>query len=178
MDNKPRLWLFLLPLGIFLAAVVFLFKGLYSDPSKLESALIGQPVPTFTLQDLYEPETRHDASIFKGKPMLLNVWATWCPTCYAEHTYLNKLAADGVYIVGLNYKDDREKAIRWLTDLGNPYQVSLYDKDGMLGLDLGVYGAPETYLIDSQGVIQYRHVGDVNDHVWQQTLLPIFKDLK
>lgn len=178
MQTKTRLWVFLVPLGIFLAAAVFLFKGLYSDPSKLESALIGQPVPTFTLQDLYQQEIRHDASIFKGKPMLLNVWATWCPTCYAEHKYLNKLASEGVFIVGLNYKDDREKAIRWLADLGDPYKISLYDKDGMLGLDLGVYGAPETYLIDSLGVIQYRHVGDVNDQVWQETLLPIFKDMK
>lgn len=178
MQQKSKLWVLLLPLIAFLVAVVFLFKGLYSDPSKLESALIGQPVPTFTLQDLYQQDIQHDASIFKGKPMLLNVWATWCPTCYAEHTYLNKLAADGIYIVGLNYKDDREKAIRWLEQLGDPYQVSLYDKDGMLGLDLGVYGAPETYLIDSQGVIQYRHVGDVNDQVWQQTLLPLFKELK
>ncbi|MFO6421897.1 DsbE family thiol:disulfide interchange protein [Motilimonas sp. KMU-193] len=178
MQQKSKLWVLLLPLMAFLVAVVFLFKGLYSDPSKLESALIGQPVPTFTLQDLYQQDIQHDASIFKGKPMLLNVWATWCPTCYAEHTYLNKLAADGIYIVGLNYKDDREKAIRWLEQLGDPYQVSLYDKDGMLGLDLGVYGAPETYLIDSQGVIQYRHVGDVNDQVWQQTLLPLFKELK
>ncbi|MCE2571480.1 DsbE family thiol:disulfide interchange protein [Motilimonas eburnea] len=178
MQQKSKLWVLLLPLMVFLVAVVFLFKGLYSDPSKLESALIGQPVPTFTLQDLYQQDIQHDASIFKGKPMLLNVWATWCPTCYAEHTYLNKLAAEGIYIVGLNYKDDREKAIGWLTQLGDPYQVSLYDKDGMLGLDLGVYGAPETYLIDSQGVIQYRHVGDVNDQVWQQTLLPMFKELK
>lgn len=178
MQQKSKLWVLLLPLMVFLVAVVFLFKGLYSDPSKLESALIGQTVPTFTLQDLYQQDIQHDASIFKGKPMLLNVWATWCPTCYAEHTYLNKLASDGIYIVGLNYKDDREKAIKWLEQLGDPYQVSLYDKDGMLGLDLGVYGAPETYLIDSQGVIQYRHVGDVNDQVWQQTLLPMFKELK
>ncbi len=178
MQQKTKLRVLFLPMMVFIVSVVFLFKGLYSDPSKLESALIGQTVPTFTLQDLYQQDIQHDASIFKGKPMLLNVWATWCPTCYAEHTYLNKLASEGIYIVGLNYKDDREKAIKWLEQLGDPYQVSLYDKDGMLGLDLGVYGAPETYLIDSQGVIQYRHVGDVNDQVWQQTLLPMFKELK
>ncbi|RJG49053.1 DsbE family thiol:disulfide interchange protein [Motilimonas pumila] len=178
MSKKQRLLIFLVPLVLFLVACIFLFKGLFSDPTKLESALIGQPVPAFTLQDIYQPEKQHDASIFKGKPMLLNVWATWCPTCYAEHTYLNKLAAEGIFIVGMNYKDDRKKAIRWLNELGDPYQISLFDKDGMLGLDLGVYGAPETYLIDSQGIIRYRHVGDVNDQVWNNTLLPLFKEMK
>lgn len=178
MSKKQRLLIFLAPLGLFLVACIFLFKGLFSDPTKLESALIGQPVPEFTLQDIYQADKQHDASIFKGKPMLLNVWATWCPTCYAEHTYLNKLAAEGIYIVGMNYKDDRKKAIRWLKELGDPYQISLFDKDGMLGLDLGVYGAPETYLIDSQGIIRYRHVGDVNEQVWQSTLYPLFKEMK
>jgi cytochrome c biogenesis protein CcmG/thiol:disulfide interchange protein DsbE len=110
--------------------------------------------------------------------MLLNVWATWCPTCYGEHTYLKQLAGQGIYIVGMNYKDERAKAINWLAELGNPYQINLYDPDGMLGLDLGVYGAPETFFIDSQGIIRYRHVGDVNPEVWASTLKPIFDAMK
>uniref|UniRef100_UPI0038F8041D DsbE family thiol:disulfide interchange protein n=1 Tax=Streptomyces galilaeus TaxID=33899 RepID=UPI0038F8041D len=89
-----------------------------------------------------------------GEPLLLNVWATWCPTCYAEHYYLNKLADQGVKIIGLNYKDDRNKAVGWLNELGNPYLISLFDGNGMLGLDLGVYGAPETFLIDANGVVR------------------------
>ena len=89
------------------------------------------------------------------------MWATWCPTCYAEHKYLNELAGKGVKIIGMNYKDDRNKAVGWLNDLGNPYLISLFDGSGMLGLDLGVYGAPETFIIDANGVIRYRHVSDV-----------------
>ncbi|NGH43123.1 DsbE family thiol:disulfide interchange protein, partial [Escherichia coli] len=107
--------------------------------------------------------------------ILLNVWATWCPTCRAEHQYLNTLAARGVRVVGLKYKDDRAKAVTWLNSLGNPYALSLYDGDGMLGLDLGVYGAPETFLIDGQGIIRYRHAGDMNERVWQQEVLPLYK---
>eukprot|EP00487_Bulimina_marginata_P004945 TRINITY_DN22170_c0_g1_i1.p2 TRINITY_DN22170_c0_g1~~TRINITY_DN22170_c0_g1_i1.p2 ORF type:complete len:132 (-),score=39.69 TRINITY_DN22170_c0_g1_i1:2-397(-) len=111
------------------------------DPTKLESVLIGKQVPEFGLEDLEQPGKFHDQAIFKGEPLLLNVWATWCPTCYAEHSYLNKLADQGVKIIGLNYKDDRNKAVGWLKELGNPYLISLFDGNGMLGLDLGVYGA-------------------------------------
>ncbi|WP_221074112.1 DsbE family thiol:disulfide interchange protein [Agarivorans aestuarii] len=174
--NK-RIFYFLLPLIAFLFMAVFLYRGLYSDATELESVLIGKPVPQFTLQDIYQQDKQHDAAIFKGEPLLLNVWATWCPTCRAEHTFLNSLAEQGVKIVGLNYKDDRVKAIKWLEQLGNPYQVNLYDGKGLLALDLGVYGAPETYFIDSQGVIRYRHVGDVNARNWQAELAPIFAGL-
>ncbi|MBO1519806.1 DsbE family thiol:disulfide interchange protein [Oceanisphaera pacifica] len=176
--NRRMLILFI-PLTIFLLGCIFLYRGLFSDPSKLESVLIEQPVPEFALTSLQNPDQTFSRSIFTGQPMLLNVWATWCPTCYAEHEYLNELKArEGIYIVGMNYKDERTKALRWLKNLGNPYAIDLYDPDGMLGLDLGVYGAPETFLIDSQGIIRYRHVGDVNDQVWQQTLKPIFEQME
>ncbi|MGL5947523.1 MAG: DsbE family thiol:disulfide interchange protein [Aeromonas sp.] len=175
--NK-RLALFLIPLGLFLAGAVFLFRGLYSDPTKLESVLIGQPVPVFTLQDMRDLSKVHDRSILQGRPLLLNVWATWCPTCYGEHTYLKQLAGEGVAIVGMNYKDERPKALRWLDELGDPYVINLYDPDGMLGLDLGVYGAPETFFIDSQGIIRYRHVGDINPQNWAKTLKPIYEALR
>ncbi|TEW56718.1 DsbE family thiol:disulfide interchange protein [Psychromonas sp. RZ22] len=180
MLNKRRVFTLLIPFIIFVIGAVFLATPLLkgSDPSKLESALIGQPVPEFTLQDIYDKDKQHDASIFKGQKMLLNVWATWCPTCYAEHTYLNKLSKQGLYIVGMNYKDDRQKAIRWLNDLHDPYKISLFDKSGMLGMDLGVYGAPETFFIDSKGIIQYRHVGDLNEKVWNNKLLAIYEGMQ
>ncbi|MGF1695956.1 DsbE family thiol:disulfide interchange protein [Vibrio lamellibrachiae] len=147
------------------------------DPTKLESVLIGKEVPEFRLEDLVQPGKLYSQDIFKGEPLLLNVWATWCPTCYAEHQYLNELSSQGVKIIGLNYKDDREKAVGWLTNLGNPYLISLFDGNGMLGLDLGVYGAPETFLIDANGVVRYRHVGDVNSRNWAEKLGPMYAAL-
>lgn len=170
------------PLAIFLLLVLVFFIQLDrnsagDDPTKLESVLVGKPVPQFRLEDLNQAGKLYDQGIFKGQPLLLNVWATWCPTCYAEHTYLNELAANGVKIIGLNYKDERLKAVDWLNQLGNPYLVSLFDGDGMLGLDLGVYGAPETFVIDANGVIRYRHVGDVNPNNWQETLGPLYQTL-
>ncbi|WP_094752408.1 DsbE family thiol:disulfide interchange protein [Psychromonas sp. CD1] len=178
MNKKYRLFILFIPLMIFVVGCVFLFKGLYTDPQKLESVLVGKRVPDFTLQSLYDPAKQYDASIFKGKKMLLNVWATWCPTCYAEHGFLNNLANNGIYIVGMNYKDSRIKAIRWLNELHDPYKISLFDEDGMLGLDLGVYGAPETFFIDSKGVIRYRHIGNLDEVIWRSKLEKIFNEME
>ncbi|MGV2989504.1 DsbE family thiol:disulfide interchange protein [Vibrio sp. E150_011] len=177
--NKKILFI---PLVFFLVLVTVFAVQLSrnsagDDPTKLESVLLGKQVPEFRLEDLVEPGKLYDQSIFKGEPLLLNVWATWCPTCYAEHQYLNELAGDGVKIIGLNYKDQRNKAVQWLQELGNPYLISLFDGDGMLGLDLGVYGAPETFLIDADGVIRYRHVGDVNARNWSEKLQPMYQEL-
>ncbi len=171
-----------IPLALFMVFAVVALIALNrnaqgDDPTKLESVLIGHPVPEFRLEDLVDPNKRYEQDIFKGEPLLLNVWATWCPTCYAEHQYLNQLASQGVKIIGLNYKDERNKAVGWLNDLGNPYLISLFDGDGMLGLDLGVYGAPETFIIDANGVVQYRHVGDVNPNNWKQALEPLYNQL-
>lgn len=173
-----RMMFFLVPLALFLVLVAFLFKGLGKDATKLESVLVGKPVPSFQLHDLIEPEREHQASLFNSEPLLLNVWATWCPTCQAEHSFLNRLAEQGVKIIGLNYKDDRSKAIRWLEALGDPYRINLYDGKGMLGLDLGVYGAPETFFIDSQGVIRHRHVGDLNPQNWAGELSAIYESME
>lgn len=173
--------LLFIPLVLFMLLVLAFVIQLQrnaggEDPTMLESALIGKRVPEFKLESLDQPGKTFDQGVLHdGKPMLLNVWATWCPTCYAEHQYLNKLAAKGIRVVGLNYKDDRQKAVKWLNDLGNPYALSLYDGDGMLGLDLGVYGAPETFLIDGNGIIRYRHAGDLNDRVWQQEIEPLYR---
>lgn len=169
-----------IPLVLFLLLAVALMWQLTrnadgDDPTKLESALVGKPVPVFRLESLESPGKIYDQSVLRdGKPILLNVWATWCPTCRAEHQYLNSLAVQGIRVVGLNYKDDRSKAVNWLNSLGNPYALSLYDGDGMLGLDLGVYGAPETFLIDGKGIIRYRHAGDLNDRVWNSEVRPLW----
>lgn len=162
-----RIAILAIPLIIFIVLVGFLLRGLFSDPTELSSALVGKPVPEFVLPDIYQPETLHDQSVLTGQVVLLNVWATWCPTCRAEHEYLNQLAAEGVAIIGLNYKDDsRAKAVNWLNTLGDPYQLNLFDEMGNVALDFGVYGAPETFLIDTDGIVHYRHVGDVNERVW------------
>ncbi|XNM56706.1 thiol:disulfide interchange protein DsbE [Escherichia coli] len=171
----------LIPLIIFLAIAAALLWQLArnaegSDPTNLESACIGKPVPKFRLESLDDPAPFYQADVLtQGKPVLLNVWATWCPTCRAEHQYLNQLSAQGIRVVGMNYKDDRQKAISWPKELGNPYALSLFDGDGMLGLDLGVYGAPETFLIDGNGIIRYRHAGDLNPRVWEEEIKPLWE---
>ncbi|WP_339879648.1 DsbE family thiol:disulfide interchange protein [Pseudidiomarina gelatinasegens] len=180
MAQRSRLrWVVLaLPLLAFLWLTIFLLRGLFSDPTELSSALVGKPVPQFELPDIYDTQKIHTESVLQGRPMLLNVWATWCPTCRAEHEYLNKLAAQDVYIVGLNYKDDsRAKAVNWLNTLGDPYQVNLFDERGMVAIDFGVYGAPETFLINTAGEVVYRHVGDVNERVWNNVLGPQYERL-
>lgn len=155
-----------IPLGIFLVLAIFLYQGLSRDPSELPSALISRPVPTFSLPDLLNPQQSIDDSVFKGQVSLLNVWGTWCAACRVEHPFLVELAEQGVAIVGMNYKDDRAAALEWLEDKGDPYSVNFEDKEGRLAIDLGVFGAPETYLIDHHGIIQYKHVGVVNEQVW------------
>lgn len=170
-----RLLLFL-PLGLFAGLAWFLFKGLSLDPKELPSALIGKQMPAFTATSLGVQDPL-DQSVFEGEPRLLNVWGTWCPTCVAEHPYLMRLAEQGVKIVGLNYKDNDDKALAWLARLGDPYEVVLRDPDGMIGLDLGVYGAPETYVIDDKGVVRYRHVGEVNERTWNGALGQAYRNL-
>lgn len=172
---SQRLKLFL-PLGLFLVLALFLARGLQLDPKALPSALIDRPLPAFRL-----PALGRDATVSRddvtGQPSLFNVWATWCVTCRAEHAFLEKLAATGVPIYGINYKDDPVAARRWLDDLGDPYRLSILDREGALGLDLGVYGAPETYLVDAGGTIRYRHVGEVNARVWTDTLAPLYREI-
>jgi cytochrome c biogenesis protein CcmG/thiol:disulfide interchange protein DsbE len=165
------LLLFIVIALVFLALEKRMGSGDY-DPSALPSALIGQPVPAFELSALA------DSSVIKTvadieMPALLNVWATWCVSCRVEHPYLNSLAESGIRIYGLNYKDDRSEALRWLQQLGDPYTLVLFDEEGILGLNLGVYGAPETYVLDEDGIIRYRHVGVMDKRVWQKTILPL-----
>lgn len=177
---KTKLLLpFILFLGLIIAFVVQLQRNTQgSDPRALESALVGKIIPSFRLESLFDPVESVDSDVVKtGSPRLLNVWATWCPTCFAEHQYLTELAKQGVEIVGIDYKDDRTKAIKFLQQYGNPYQEVIFDPKGSLGLDLGVYGAPETFIVDGEGKIHYRHVGDLNNKVWHNRLKPIYEKL-
>ena len=171
----PRLKLFI-PLILFGVMALFLFRGLGLDPRELPSALIDRPLPEFSLPSLGGDRMLTRADI-AGQVALVNVWATWCSSCRVEHPYLQQLADQGVTIFGVNYKDEAAAARRWLDQLGDPYQLNIVDKQGTLGLDLGVYGAPETYLVDAGGVIRYRHVGVVDDRVWRSILQPLYAEL-
>ena len=163
-----------LPLVAFLVLVLLLVRGLSLDPTALPSARLGDRIPAFNLP-LLNTDDRRSADDWIGQPALLNVWATWCFSCRVEHPYLLELAGQGVVIYGLNYKDESEKAAQWLVDLGNPYAETIVDQRGDFGLDLGVYGAPETYVIDADGIIRHRHVGVVNAQVWTEQLQPFFE---
>lgn len=172
----PRLKLFI-PLLLFVALALFLFRGLQLDPTDLPSALIDRPLPAFELPALGQDRLLSQQDVI-GEVALFNVWATWCVSCRVEHPYLHRLAEQGVPIFGVNYKDDDVDALKWLAELGDPYQVNIVDAQGSLGLDLGVYGAPETYLVDAGGLIRYRHVGIVDDRVWREVLEPLYTRLK
>ena len=164
-----RRWLMLIPLAIFLAMAGFLYKGLYLDPTELPSAMIGKPFPAFSLPSVDGGPPLTEADL-KGKPALVNVWATWCISCRVEHPVLTKLAAQGVVIHGVNYKDVNADAQKWLKEFHNPYQLDINDEAGSLGLNLGEYGAPETFLIDSQGIIRHKFVGVIDETVWREQL--------
>lgn len=169
---------FVLPLALFVALVIFLAIGLGRDPHEVPSPLINKAAPAFQLPQLHEPGKTFSAQEMRGKVWLLNVWASWCVSCREEHSLLLDLARSGsVPLYGLNYKDQRNDAITWLAELGNPYLVSAVDLDGRVGIDYGVYGAPETYLIDREGVIRFKHIGPLTADVIQGKVLPLARDL-
>lgn len=173
-----RMKLFL-PLAIFVALAGLLLKGLWLDPNAMPSALIDKPLPEFSLPSLEQPEKMFNREDLIGEVALVNVWGTWCPSCRAEHPYLMQIAEqEGVPIIGVDYKDVRPDALKWLERLGDPYVKNVFDEDGRLGIDLGVFGAPETYLIDHRGVIRYKHIGVVDDQVWQKLLKPMVQQLQ
>ena len=170
---------FLVPLGIFIVLVVFLAVGLTRDPREVPSPLIDQPAPPFTLVQLHEPARQLSVADLKGQVWLLNVWASWCVSCRQEHPLMVELSKAGVVpIYGLNYKDKRDDALRWLDQFGDPYTVSVMDADGKVGIDYGVYGVPETYVIDKQGTIRYKQIGPVTAEVLKQTIIPLVRKLQ
>ena len=170
---------FALPLLIFLGLTAFLWKGLSLNPREVPSPLIGKPVPRFELPTLENATQRLDQNRLRGEVTLVNVWATWCVSCRAEHEVLMALARKGaVPIIGLNYKDERDAAKAWLQRLGNPYAVNLFDADGRVGIDWGVYGTPETVVVDATGIIRHKHIGPLTEAVVEETLLPLVAQLK
>lgn len=171
---------FLIPLGVFLVMVIFLGLGLSLDPREIPSPLIGKPAPAFSLPTLEAPDQPFGPNLLKGRPYLLNVWASWCEACRAEHPVLIDLARSGaVTLIGLNYKDTPDKARAWLeAHGGNPYQTVAVDANGKVGIDWGVYGVPETFLIDANGIILYKHTGPLNRKVLEEKLLPLMQTPK
>lgn len=163
----------ILPITVFIILAGFLYIGLYKDPSLVPSPLIGKPVPSFELTSLKDAGKSVTDNDFKGQIALINVWATWCVACKQEHAALVHLAKEkNIPIYGLNYKDDRELALQWLIDYGDPYVLSAYDPTGRVAIDFGVYGAPETFLIDAEGIIQHKLVGVMTTDVWEQQFMP------
>ncbi|MBI1988408.1 MAG: DsbE family thiol:disulfide interchange protein [Betaproteobacteria bacterium] len=169
---------FLVPLVIFIVMVAFLAVGLGLNPREVPSPLINKPAPAFQLPQLHQPDKTFSQQDMKGKVWLLNVWASWCVSCRQEHPVLMDLAKSNVVpIYGLNYKDPREDAIAWLKQLGDPYVLSIADRDGRVGIDFGVYGVPETFVIDKEGAIRYKQIGPVTPEALRDKILPLVKAL-
>jgi cytochrome c biogenesis protein CcmG/thiol:disulfide interchange protein DsbE len=171
---------FFVPLALFAVILVLGYLGFrLDDPHRLPSALLDKPFPEFSATVLGEPERTVSRADLVGTPVLVNVWATWCPTCKAEHEELIRIDRQSdLRIVGVNYKDDPAKAMRWLVDFGDPYEFVLEDGDGSRGVELGVYGAPESFLLDASGTIVYKRVGEINPRVWQDEIVPILNRLE
>ena len=169
----------LLPLAAFGVMVTFFAVGLGLNPRIVPSPLIEQPAPEFRLPELHDPNRTISLADFEGQVSLLNVWASWCVACRQEHPWLMGLSAEGaVPVYGLNYKDERSDAIEWLGKLGNPYRAIAADRDGRVGIDWGVYGVPETFVIDQRGVIRYKHIGPLDGEALQDTVLPLVRQLE
>lgn len=168
-----RIILLSLPIALFVVLVVFFYSGLQRDPSVIPSPLIGKPAPAFTLESLADPRAQVGSLDFRGRPYLLNVWATWCGGCYQEHAVLLSIARENrLPLVGLNWRDERGKAQRWLEELGNPYAAVAFDGDGRAAIDWGVYGAPETFLVSAAGVVLHKHIGPMTAEAWQRDFVP------
>lgn len=170
----PRVRMFL-PLIGFAVLAGLLWRGLSLDPNHMPSALTDRAFPEFEALTLDGTPVRR--SDLLGQVALVNVWATWCPTCAAEHAFLNRLSEQGMTIFGIDYKDDSDAARRWIDTRGNPYRLIVTDPDGRLGIDLGVTGAPETYLIDANGVVRHRHQGALEERVWRNEFVPRIEQL-
>lgn len=165
---------FLVPVLVFAVLVPLLIFGLGRNPAALPSPYIGKPAPAFTLPDLEHPERTVSSADYAGRYALVNVWATWCPGCYEEHDFLLTLAErEDLPIYGLNWRDEGEAARRWLDELGNPYVAIGYDPDGRVGIDWGVYGAPETFLIGPDGTVLHKHITPLTEEVWRRDFLPL-----
>ncbi len=170
---------FLIPLLLFIVLIGFLAVGLNRDPHEVPSPLINKTAPAFEIAQLEEPNKTFSPASMKGQVWILNVWASWCVACREEHPVLVELARSQVApLVGLDYKDKREDALAMLSRQGNPYLLSAYDANGRVGIDYGVYGVPETYVIDRTGVIRFKHIGPITTQVLNQKIYPLVSELK
>lgn len=170
-----RFW----PFVVFVVLAIFLYIGLSLDPHEVPSPLINKPAPAFVLPQLYDPSKQFSSEDMKGQVWMLNVWASWCVSCRDEHPILVDLARRNIVpIYGLDYKDKREDGIVWLRNGGDPYTLAFTDADGRVGIDYGVYGVPETYVIDKQGVIRYKQIGAVTRASLQDKILPLIAELQ
>jgi cytochrome c biogenesis protein CcmG/thiol:disulfide interchange protein DsbE len=173
-----RAALYLLPLAVFLALAAFLLRGLWLNPREVPSPLIGKPAPLIEKARLDATTQTWSSRSLDGQVWILNVWASWCAPCRVEHPLFNELAGRKlVPIVGLNYKDAPDNARKWLADLGDPFSVTVIDYDGRLGIDYGVYGVPETFVIDKKGVIRYKHIGPVTPEAMRDKIVPLVQEL-
>ncbi len=170
---------FLLPLGIFVVLVALLAVGLNLNPREVPSPLVGKPAPDFTVPQLNAVDKTFSPKEMLGKVWLFNVWASWCVSCREEHPVIVEYAKAGKLpvVVGLNYKDKREDGLRWISRFGDPYLLSAFDADGRIGIDYGVYGVPETYLIDKAGVIRFKQIGPITPEVLEKKILPLVQEL-
>ncbi len=170
---------FLIPLAVFCVLLVFLAVGLQRDPREVPSPLVNKPAPTFQLPQLEQADLKFSPADLKGKVWLLNVWASWCVSCRQEHPVLMAFARTGtIPVIGLDYKDQRKDALAVLRRSGNPYDLIAFDSDGRVGIDYGVYGVPESYLIDKAGVIRYKHIGPISEEAMQNKIIPLINELK
>ena len=170
---------FLIPLALFGVLILFLAVGLRLDPHEVPSPLVNKAAPAFRVPQLEQPELQFAAEDLKGKVWLLNVWASWCVACRQEHPVLMEFARKQVIpIVGLDYKDQRKDALGVLRRSGNPYDTIAFDGDGRVGIDYGVYGVPESYLIDKAGVIRYKHIGPITAEALEKTIIPLINEFK
>jgi len=170
---------FLLPLGLFAVVVGFLAVGLTLNPREVPSPFIGKPAPDFVLPQLHDPEKVFSPKDLAGQVWLLNVWASWCSGCKEEHPVLMQLAQSGsVPVYGMDYKDQRAEALNWLKRQGNPYPLSAMDESGRIGINYGVYGVPETFVIDKKGLIRYKQIGPLDQDSLDRKVLPLVKELQ
>lgn len=170
---------YLIPLFAFIVLAAFLLVGLTLNPRQVPSPLIDKPAPKFQLNQLHEPDKTMSSDDNLGKVWMLNVWASWCVACRDEHPLLVQLAKSGIVpIYGLNYKDERSTALQWLKRYGDPYAISIVDIEGKVGIDYGVYGVPETYVIDKQGIIRHKQIGPVTVDSLEKTIIPLIKELQ
>lgn len=168
------MWRYLVPLGLFATLIGFFYFGLGRDKQTLPSPLIGKPAPVFELPRVDDPSQMISNQAFAGRPYVVNVWATWCVGCRQEHDALLEISrSSGVPMIGLNWKDERPLAQRWLRELGDPYVASAFDGEGRIAIDWGVYGAPETFLVDANGIVVHKHVAPLSVAIWERDFAPL-----